>query len=249
LVATTHTLWSLKFSILEVLSQDSGGKAHKINVIGRANQPGALESHLASSFQPIDRALAYRAFEQLRTDGLICPTLDDLIAPESWFVITERGRTALARRALDSLDERLHSIGPHLVEIRAGAWSAVASKEPDALRQAAHSGRELIDQVLKQAALDADVIAQSWFIADSSSKSGVTRKHRLRYIMLKFRQHESDSELRVAEKACELVLAIDDRLMGLSHSRTQPTRSDVEDAMAGAEIALRRLLLGETGDG
>lgn len=239
----------MKFAILELLSSSSLSKAHKINVIGRTNQPGHLENHLRCTFLLTDRALAYRAFEELKSDGLICLTMDDLIDPESWVVITERGKIALERRALDSLDEKLQSISPRLVDIRAGAWSAVVSLEPDALRQAAHSGRELIDQVLKEAAPDARIEEQTWYVADPSSKSGITRKQRLRYIMQTFRNDESESNLRVADKACELVLAIDDRLKSFAHARVQILRTDVEDAMSGAEIALRRLLLGGGSDG
>ncbi|MBI3053953.1 MAG: hypothetical protein HYY77_07920 [Betaproteobacteria bacterium] len=217
-----------------------------MNLVGRAYQPGALEHRLKCAFSPADRALAYRALETLRSDGLISPTLDDLVDPESWVQITERGRLALQRRALDALDEKLQAIDPHLVTIREGAWSAVTSSEPDALRQAAHSGRELIDQVLKQAAPDQRVKQQSWYSPDSSSKSGVTRKQRLRYIMQTYRTDESESNLRVAEKACEFVLAIDQKLQGLAHGRAPPLQSDVQDAMAGAEIALRRVLVSDS---
>lgn len=238
-----HSVRTLKFAILEELA--SSPKAHKMNLIGRAHEPGALEHRLKCAFSPADRTLAYRAIEGLQSDGLMSPTLGDLIDPESWMQITKRGKIALERRALDLLDEKLQAIDPHLVTIRDGAWSAVTSSEPDALRQAAHSGRELIDQVLKQAAPDQKVMPQGWYTADSSSKSGVTRKHRLRYIMQTFRNDESESNRRVAEKACDLVLAIDDKLKALAHARVQPLRTDVEDAMSGAEIALRRVLVGD----
>lgn len=238
-----HSPRELKLAILEEIA--SSGKAHKMNIVGRAHQSGALEHRLKSAFSPTDRDLAYRALETLRSDGLISPTFDDLVDPESWFQITERGRLALQKRALDALDEKLHAIDPHLVTIREGAWSAVTSNESDALRQAAHSGRELIDQVLKHAAPDQTVTQQSWYLSDSSSKSGVTRKHRLRYIVQTYRTDESESNLRVAEKACELVLAIDQKLKAFAHGRAIPLRSDVQDAIVGAEIALRRVLVGD----
>lgn len=243
-----HTLRELKFAILALLSGALGGKLNKVNVLGRPDQAGALEAHLGVVFRDEDRALAYRAFGQLHANGLIQPTLDDLIAPESWFVITARGTTAWESRALDKLDECLMSLSANLVEMRAGAWSAIASNEPDSLRQAAHSGRELIDQVLKIAAPDESVARERDFVRDPTSASGFTRRQRLRYIMRSYRRSESDSELRVAERACDLVLAIDDRLKALAHSRGLPPRSDVEDAMLGAEIALRRILIKEAGD-
>jgi DNA-binding PadR family transcriptional regulator len=231
-------------AILEELA--TSPKVHKMNLVGRSYQPGALEHRLKCAFSPVERALAYRALEGLQSDGLIAPTLDDLVDPESWIQITERGRVALKRRALDALDEKLQAIDPHLVTIRDGAWSAVTSSEPDALRQAAHSGRELIDQVLKLAAPDPQVTQQSWYSPDSSSRSGVTRRQRLRYIMQTFRNDDSETNLQVAEKACDLVLAIDKKLQSLAHGRVQPLRSDVHDAMSGAEIALRRVLVGES---
>jgi hypothetical protein len=53
----------------------------------------------------------------------------------------------------------------------------------------------------------------------------------------------SESELRVAEQACELVLVTDDRLKAIAHSRDAVAVSDVSDALLAAEIALRRVLL------
>lgn len=243
---TINNIRSLKFAILEVLLSSPSSGIHKINLLGRNNQPGQLEHYLGCSFESKDRMFAIRAFDEMKADGLISPTMTDLIDPESWVTITERGKVALDRRALDSLDEKLQQINPHLVEIRSGAWSAVASQEPDALRQAAHSGRELIDQLLKEAAPDNKIKEQSWYQADASSMSGIIRKHRLKYIIQTFRKDDSKSNLRVADKACELVLAIDDRLKGLAHTRDQILRTDVQDALHVAEIALRRLLLGES---
>jgi hypothetical protein len=59
------------------------------------------------------------------------------------------------------------------------------------------------------------------------------------------RGNASDSEIRVAEQACELVLATDDRLKAIAHSRNAVAVSDVRDALIAAEIALRRVLLPE----
>ncbi|ESS71831.1 hypothetical protein MGMO_88c00430 [Methyloglobulus morosus KoM1] len=242
---SAHTIRSLKFAILGILSSSSPSGINKINLVGRNNQPGHLEHHLDCAFESTERVLAIRAFDELKADGLIYPTMIDLIDPESWVTITDRGKVALDCHALDSLDEKLQQISPHLVDIRAGAWSAVASQEPDALRQAAHSGRELIDQTIKEVATDAKIKEQPWYQADASSRSGITRRHRIKYIMQTFRKDDSQSNLKIADKARDLVLAIDDRLMGLAHTRDEILRTDVQDALLVAEIALRRLLLGK----
>ena len=70
------------------------------------------------------------AFDQLKAESLICPTFSDLGDPEAWVEITGSGRDALARGDLDDLDSALKEISPSLVEMRAGAWSAVGSSSP-----------------------------------------------------------------------------------------------------------------------
>lgn len=218
---------------------------NKINLLGRAFERGRgiLERNLGVTFEPHERAQADRAFEELKIDGLIRPTYRDLVAPEDWVEISEAGREALSRGTLDELDRALREINPRLVEIRAGAWAAIRSAQPDAIRQAAHSGRELIDQTLKEGPPDNEVRADPSFVPDASSKSGITRRHRLKVLMRKCRGEVSDSDLAIAERAIDLMLALDDRLISAAHSRLAASRQDVRDALEGAEIALRRILV------
>ncbi|MHC4093850.1 MAG: pPIWI-associating nuclease domain-containing protein [Planctomycetota bacterium] len=218
-------------------------KAHKHNLLGRPYQQGDLENHLGTRFEQEDRALAGRAFDNLVRDGLVEPTYSDLADPDNWVRITDAGKVALERGALDDLDGALTTVAPNLVELRAGAWEAAYSARPDALRQSAHSGRELIDQTLKSLAPDNEVRQQPWFQADKGSRSGVTRRHRITLAMQKRRGESSSSDLKIVEKACELVLAVDDKLMAHSHTRNESSRRDVTDALKAAEIALRRVLL------
>lgn len=185
------------------------------------------------------------AFNELEQADLIRPTYTDLVDPEAWVDITDAGRHALEQRHLDGLDAALDAVAPNLVEIRAGAWAAVVSGRPDALRQAAHSARELIDQTLKTGAPDDAITALPWYSPNRTSTTGVTRRHRLRYLMETRRGATSDAELRVAEQACKLVLETDDRLKAIAHSRDAVAVSDVRGALLAAEIDLRRVLLPE----
>lgn len=238
------SLRSMKFTILKALSANS--KQHKINLIGRPYQQGGLEYHLNRRFQTEDRVQADRAFEELKADGLIRPTYDDIVDPENWVEITEAGHQAIERHALDDLDSALQRISPHLVELRDGAWAAIASRRPDAIRQAAHSGRELIDQTLRIGAPDEEVKAQPGFTPDLSSNSGITRRHRIIYLMKRYCGRISDTDLNVVEKACDLVLAVDRRLMAFAHASQIPPLMDVQDSLRCAEIALRRILVDST---
>ena len=235
------TVRALKFGILEAIS--SGRREHKFNIIGKGYGPGALESRLAILFDPEQRHMAVVAFDELQHAGFIRPTYSDLVDPEAWVEITEAGRRALERRALDALDVALTRIAAHLVELREGAWVAVAASHPDSLRQAAHSARELVEQVLKIGAPDDAVRGMPGFTSDASSRSGITRRHRLRYLMLLNRGAASDSELKVAEQACDLALATDERLQALAHSREPIVADDVRDALVAAEMALRKVLV------
>lgn len=237
----TYNLRSIQIAILKLLSD--GKQHHKINLIGRPYQRGPLEAHLDTTFDGDARQLADRAFEELKAKSFIRPTYGDLVNPELWVEITATGRDALERGALDTLDDALIKIKPHLADVRAGAWEAVHSGRADSLRQAAHSGRELIDQVLKEGAPDDQIKAQKDFVANSSSSSGVTRKHRLKFLMKKYKGAESVSALTVADAAYDLVIAVDDRLKAASHSRKVPLKQEVVDALCTAEVALRALLL------
>lgn len=91
---TSLNLAELKREILTTLEK-AGQPSHKINLIGRDFQQGELERMRGSSFAAEERALAYRAFDELKRDDLIRPTYNDLADPENWVVITDAGRAYL----------------------------------------------------------------------------------------------------------------------------------------------------------
>jgi hypothetical protein len=234
----------LKLLILRVFTKNSQALS-KYGVLGKPYTPGELERdwEMNTTFSSDERNEARKALEELVVGDFIRPTMSDMVAPDDWLVITEKGHSALARNALDELDEAMLKIDPHLVEIRRGAWSSLASNHPDSLRQAAHSGRELIDQVLKTGAPSAEITSRNGFVPDKTSKDGVTRKMRIRHLMMKHRGSISDSGVAVAEKAAVLAGAIDDKLTAASHARSTPSKQEVVDALTTAEIVLRNVLI------
>ncbi len=143
----------MKVALLECFGSRNEHQ-HRGNVLGRPSQRGALEHQLGVTFTTEERNAAHRALTELETAGLIQATHQDAIEPFNWLEISPAGKRALERHVLDVLDYRLLAIDPHLIEIRDGAWSAAYSAQPDATRQAAHSGRELIRQVLDRLAPD-----------------------------------------------------------------------------------------------
>lgn len=239
--AVTHR--RMKVAILQVLAD--GRHRNRYNMLGgRGDGGGDIERHMETAFSSSDRRTADEAFLQLLAAGHIQSTYRDIVNPGDWVEITEAGRAALSRKTLDQLDEVLDAIAPNLVELRAGAHAALYSSHPDAHRQAAHSARELLDQVLKEGAKDVAVHACPWFVADPNSRTGVTRRHRLRYLMEKHTGHTSGVDLKESEAACELLIASTARLLSLAHSRGQVGPSDdVRGTLMTMETALRQVLV------
>jgi DNA-binding PadR family transcriptional regulator len=233
----------LKLALLKVLSSKPLRQQHRNDIIGRPSSRGEIERSLNRVLDPVERVLAGKMLRELEEAGLARPTYRDLSDPENWIEITDAGAAALEAGVLDRLDGVLNSIDRQLLEIRRGAWSALRAGRPDSLRQAAHSGRELMEQVLKATAPDGEVKDEPGFRADPGSKSGVTRRMRLRLTMKKYLGDVSESDLDVVDAASELVLAVDNRLIALAHSRTVPSREDVKGSLEAAEMALHRLLL------
>jgi Predicted pPIWI-associating nuclease len=232
----------LKLQMLRIIGQSSPRAVHKYNLLGRPSARGELELALDTTLGPSERNLAYEAFDDLRKTGHITPTYSDLVNPELWVVITELGQKALRTGALDDLDDVLLKIAPHLLELRRGAWAALNSGNPHSLAQAAHSTRELIDQTLKIGAPDDEVKMQPWYSPDSSSRSGVTRRMRLKLLMAKYTDQDSETDLSLAEKAAEYVAAVDTKVIALAHARVEPRLDEVKGAISSAEIALGSVL-------
>ena len=231
----------LKLWILREVAAAASRPVHKFNLIGRAATGGPLDWHFGRTIEPEERALAVRAFEELRAADLIRPTYTYLADPENWVIITEEGNRALEGGGLDDLDEALISISAYLVEVRRGAWTALGSPQPDSFRQAAHSARELIDQVLKEGAPDGTVLADADFNRHASGPE-VTRRDRLKFLMRKFQGEVSDSDVGIADRTIDLLLEINNKLAALAHARSSPKRGDVEGCVRLAESALRRIL-------
>jgi hypothetical protein len=214
---------TLKVAILTVL-EEAGRSANKMNIIGRPYQSGPLEQKLGVKFTPQDRALADIAFEQLKRDLYIQPTYSDSAEPENWVIITDLGRQYLKSGLRDAIDSRLPEIGEHLIAMRAGMWNAAKRDAPDAPRQAAHSARELVDQVLK----------------DGAPPECETRKQRIKYFLEKLGR-VSDSEVEVIDLTARLIEAEQNKAIGAAHARSAPSSRDATLIAENAEQILRRL--------
>jgi hypothetical protein len=240
MMTSRFTDFDLKMAILEILSKNR--TENKFNLIGRGDQRGPLEHVLQVTFTNQERALAGKAVEELKQAGLIRSNYTALADPENWLEITEAGRNALCHRALDDLDLALRRISPALCEIRHGAYAALSSSQPDSVRQAAHSARELIRQVLDLLAPLEEVRAQPDFKPSKDSQHGVTRKMRIRHVINKRHEGSSESDVNVVESLCDPIDVLYNKLSAEAHRDIDKAQQDVQDLLKATEIVLRRLL-------
>lgn len=242
-VSTRFADYDLMMALLGIYAS-SPRHLHIGNVLGAPGRPSTLEHDLnAGEFTLEERAQAMRCARELQDLGLIVPTYADLAAPEEWRRITTAGKDALARGALDDLDRALEGLSPDFVTMRRGAWRAAQSASEDTVRQAAHSGRELITQVLHLVSPNAEVRAQSWFHVDPTKPELVPRRARYRNAIQKRARGWSESDLDVAQKASDLLEAQYQKLSSSAHQRGDADRQSVIDALNTAEMVLRILLL------
>jgi hypothetical protein len=214
-----------KFALLRCFNS-AAQHQHRINVLGKRLTKGALEFELATQLTPAERALAAHALDDLLTDGFIRATYRDTIDPENWLEVTEAGKDALARGALDDLDVALASINPDFLEMRHGAWAALHSHNPDSIRQAAHSAREMFTQIL-------DIEAP-----------GEKRPAQIKAVMRKRTGRVSKSGYAVVETQVEAAEALHRSLHAVAHARSSVAgmREKVRQSMQGFEVAIAYLL-------
>jgi Predicted pPIWI-associating nuclease len=239
-MTSRFTDFDVKMAILEILSNTR--TENKFNLIGRGHQRGPLEQILNVTFTNEERALAGKAVEELKQARLIHSNYTDLADPENWLEISESGRNALSQRALDDLDLALRRINPALCEMRHGAYAALLSGQPDSVRQAAHSARELIRQVLDILAPLGEIRAQPDFRPSKESQQGVTRKMRIRYVINKRQKGFSESDVDIVDSLCDPIDVLYNKLSAEAHRDVDRSQQDVQDLLRATEIVLRRLL-------
>ena len=233
--------YDLMMGLLRVYGRASRS-LHIGNVLGRPHGTGDLEHELqAGDFTVDERAQAYRCADELEAAGLMVGSYSDISSPRDWRVMTEAGRAALARGAIDELDAALSALSPQFLEMRRGAWRAASSTLPDTQRQAAHSGRELVNQVLHVVAPDEEVVAQPQYQRRPEGK--VTRRDRYKLAVSKRARGSSESDVNVLEKATDLMEAQRTKLDGLAHSRDPVVAQTVRDALQTIDLVLRLLLI------
>jgi len=125
-----------------------------------------------------------------------------------------------------------------LQNLWSGAWSVLSSDSPDRLRQAAHSGRELLIQTLEALAPD------SIFSRDELERDGHNGRatHRMRVSRIIARNNNSRSSIAWSESMIHALLDTYNYLVAVSHHREIQSSFD-ERQVAGVLMALGGFLV------
>jgi hypothetical protein len=232
--------YDVQIALLELYSHQSRS-THIGNIVGTEYQRGPLELKLKTEFGVVERAQAWRCAQDLVDASLLLPTYSDMADPDKWLIITDAGRDALRRGALDEVDAALQRLSPSFVEMRRGAWRAASATAPDALRQAAHSGRELISQVLQCVAPDDEVLEQPDYRPRADGK--VTRRDRYRLAVRKRSRGWSENDVDLIEQGAAFMESQQRKLDASAHAHAPVDPQAVRDALVTVDIILRLLIV------
>lgn len=129
---------------------------------------------------------------------------------------------------------RFEKIDPNLVRMLNGAMSALNDLSADSVRQACHSMRECLTYLTRSLAPDEGIKNTPWFVADKTSRSGVTRKHRLQYMILGSKANSATKQ-DVVDLNTDLITAtleLNDDIMKSSHDLRETTAEAIRPVFA-----------------
>ena len=142
---------------------------------------------------------------------------------------------AARRDRATQLDVVFQALGPNFTAMWQGSWAVLDSNSPDRIRQAAHSGRELLMHIL--ANLAPDSVFDSVEIEKYGYEGKITRKMRVKKIL----GNDSKSAVGWADSVAKALDETYDRLAGVSHDRSIHPRA-TEQQLAGLLYSLGGLV-------
>jgi hypothetical protein len=126
----------------------------------------------------------------------------------------------------------------------ASLLSAQATENPLRLNNFSASFRELVRHVLAELAPDSEISASSWFVPDTTSKTGITRGHKIAYVIhggLDPAYVTNELHIDIEAERTDLLDAVD-RLNKFTHVNQTTFASAAEDVNAHVIHACNSLL-------
>lgn len=214
----------------------------RANIIGLEYQEGNFGLHYNRTLSNEERSMLDLVLKELQEKRLVQPVYRDIISRGEDLQITDKGRRALEKKVLDELDELLLGLNSevNLINMRYGAYDVVLDGQTDWQRQAATSLVELIDHTLRTIAPNEKIVSKEWYKPEATSKTGVTRKHRVQYFLEEKNGARSTDTEKVLNRSWELIEACRSKLEGIKH--TSDDRNEIEQLIKLVEDALIYLL-------
>lgn len=132
---------------------------------------------------------------------------------------------------------------PRYAQMLRGSEEALEKEGPDRLSQAAHSMRDLFDQIIRSLAPSEVVRKQPWFGPEPQARGGVSRWIRLRYILYGSGMHYEKNELLQLDKAARGAKDALDLCIARAHNHDpELTKKEVQLAIDHARFYLKSVL-------
>ena len=141
------------------------------------------------------------------------------------------------------LGEILRSFDPKYINMLEGSEEALQKDGPDHLSQAAHSMRDLFQQIIEDLAPSEAVKQQPWFEPTPGSPTGVSRRSRLRHILYGSGAYFDEADIRQLDEAATTAKTALDLCIARAHDHDPELRTiEVELAIDHARFALLQVL-------
>lgn len=147
------------------------------------------------------------------------------------------------QQTYQELAEILNRYEPKYIHMLKGSETALRSTAMDNLSQAAHSMRDLFQQIIENLAPANAVKQQPWFKPTSNAPGGVSRMSRLRYILYGSGEMLDEREIERLNDAAERAKDSLDLAMARAHDHDPDlTEAEVELAIDHARFSLLQVL-------
>lgn len=142
----------------------------------------------------------------------------------------------------ETFSRLLNSVDPLLEEMRLGAWLTFKGNNPDKIRQAAQSMREVLRQLLNKLAPDGDVRGASWY-TEPTKDPKVTRRMKVQYILSGDSGTGSKSTVDFIDSVATAWEMTYSRLSSEAHKAGRSIESTAETLLKACEIVIMLILL------
>jgi len=147
------------------------------------------------------------------------------------------------------IDQELRDISGNdeFVERRKGAWSSYFVGDSESRKQACHSMREILTQLLDEFAKEDDVKRTPWWAWDTNAPRGVSKRQKLRFFVYGEKDSFDEEKISQIEQLIDLAYKAHSDVIAMAHGRIALDADPCRAALETLEDAMSMLLLERRG--